>query len=188
MRMSPANEPQEYCFHLNGSIDPLMVQKTVSMMAKVSERQALTPSVHLLMHTRGGSITDGICLYNLFKMLPFDLTVYNVGGIQSIGVIAFLGAKRRIVNPNATFLIHRASISPQAANGKRLQSLAESISIDDANIESILREHLQISDDLWRRLDHEDLFISAAQAVEYGIAHEIGAYSAPRGSSIYSIA
>lgn len=177
----------EYCIHFNGIIDPVAVQKIVNLAASATDPSNNTGAVHLLMHTGGGGLGDAICLYNLLKILPFQLTAYNVGYIQSAGVVAFLGAKRRVASPFSTFMIHRVATSPQAATGKRLKTLAESVSIDDRNMETILRSALKLDEELWKRLEYEDLYISAEDAVRFGLADEIGDYTPPPGTKIISV-
>jgi ATP-dependent Clp protease, protease subunit len=74
------------------------------------------------MQTTGGNVQDGVCLYNYFRTLPVDLSVYNVGSISSAGVIAYLGAKNRKAATLATFMIHRSHASFQGANVDTIQA------------------------------------------------------------------
>src|SRR5690242_7037686 len=59
--------------------------------------------IHMAFETSGGFVADGIFLYNLLRVMPFELTMYNCGSVDSIGIIAFLGAKNRKACANATF-------------------------------------------------------------------------------------
>ena len=43
--------------------------------------------LHLVFESSGGLMGDGVCLYNYFRSLPLELTVYNLGTIQSSAVI-----------------------------------------------------------------------------------------------------
>src|ERR1035437_9921391 len=100
-----------------GVIDQASVQKCLNTFALATQQPPLdqTKHVHLLMQSSGGFIGDGIALYNFLKNAPLDVTVYNAGSLQSIAAICFLGAKRRVSNRHATFMLHRATISPQLA-------------------------------------------------------------------------
>src|SRR5690348_10307365 len=51
--------------------------------------------VHLMFQSSGGTVADGICLYNFIKALPIDLTMYNCGSVSSIAVLAYIAAKKR---------------------------------------------------------------------------------------------
>ena len=143
--------------------------------------------VHLLFQSNGGFVADGICLYNAFRALPLGLTLYNAGSVQSIGAIAYLGAKCRKASTYSSFMIHRTTFSPQFATGAQLKSLVEAAGIDDARVEAILRNHLKLPDDLWKELYHRDLVFSAQDAVKYGLADEVAEFTPPTGATIYNI-
>jgi len=143
--------------------------------------------VHILVESYGGFVGDGICLYNFFKSLPVDLTLYNAGAVQSIATIAYLGAKWRKASARAAFMIHRTLVSPQLANSAKLHAVAKSITIDDERTESILREHLKLSKEEWDALNYTDLHFSGGEAVNIGLVHEIGEFSPPHGSEIWDI-
>jgi ATP-dependent Clp protease, protease subunit len=141
--------------------------------------------LHLLFQSTGGSVNDGICLYNVFAALPYDLTIYNVGSVQSIAALAYLGARKRKTSASATFVFHRTTMSPQFAMAFALQSYAESVSLDDRRTEAILRRHINMPTEKWAKLDHIDLWFTAQEAVEAGIADEIADFAPPVGSQIY---
>jgi ATP-dependent Clp protease, protease subunit len=143
--------------------------------------------IHVLMESYGGFVGDGICLYNFFKSLPVDLTLYNAGAVQSIATIAYLGAKYRKASARAAFMIHRTLVSPQLANSAKLHAVAKSITIDDERTESILREHLQLSKEEWDALNYTDLHFSGAESLNIGLVQEIGEFAPPSGSQLWDI-
>src|ERR1700737_2724923 len=89
-----------------GPIDQQSVQRFFTSIAAGSANKI--EHIHILFQSFGGAVADGICLYNFFRALPIDLTLYNGGNVSSAATIAFLGAKGRKVTANATFMIHRA--------------------------------------------------------------------------------
>ena len=144
--------------------------------------------VHLLFQSYGGTVGDGVCLYNFFRMLPIDLTIYNAGKIESIATIAYLGAKYRKTNAHATFMIHRTNTTPPLTTASRLQALAKGMLIDDARTEAILREHLDLSPEQWAdREDDQDVTFTAPEAIRIHLAHEIGDFAPPHGTRLYNI-
>jgi ATP-dependent Clp protease protease subunit len=143
--------------------------------------------VHLMVQSSGGMVADGVCLYNFLRALPIEVTLYNCGTISSIAVIAYLGAKKRKTSARASFMIHRTTGSPQSATAGRLHSVAESVVMDDQRTESILREHVKLSPEEWADLDKHDLCFSAEEAVKLGFATEMGEFSPPLGSQVFSI-
>lgn len=144
-------------------------------------------AVHLLFQTTGGTVTDGICLYNFFRTLPIGLSIYNAGGVSSIGVIAYLGASRRYTSAHATFMVHRSYFSPVAANSDRLKALAEALVLDDQRTEAILKANIKLSPEKWAIHEHQDLYLSADDAVVSGLAHDIAEFAPPKDSQLYNL-
>ena len=59
--------------------------------------------VYLLLSTPGGSVMNGMNLYNVLKGMPFELITHNVGNVDSIGNVIFLAGEKRYATANATF-------------------------------------------------------------------------------------
>lgn len=142
---------------------------------------------HLLFQSQGGGIGESITLFNLFRALPFDLTLYNTGTVASGATLAYLGAKRRKVSAHALFMIHRTQTTTQCANTQAIQSLADSAVINDQRMETILRQHITMSSEKWCQLDYRDILFTAEEAVKAGIADEIGEFSPPCGSRLFNV-
>jgi len=143
--------------------------------------------MHVLFQSSGGGIGEGVCLYNFFRTLQIDLTLYNVGTVSSIAVIAYLGAKHRKVSPHGTFMIHRTQTTTQAANTQTVKAFAESAVLFDKNTESILRQHIKMPEDKWAHFNHNDLWFSADDASKFGIADEIAEFAPPAGTKLFSV-
>jgi ATP-dependent Clp protease, protease subunit len=62
-----------------------------------------TDTVHLLLSTTGGDVSQGVALYNMLWGMPFDLVTHNVGEIRGVGNVAFLAGARRFACEHATF-------------------------------------------------------------------------------------
>jgi ATP-dependent Clp protease protease subunit len=144
--------------------------------------------MHLFFHSIGGFVSDGLAMYSYFKAIPFDLTLYNPGVVASIGVIAYLGARKRATSAHAIFMIHRTQCNiPQGTTAVRAQNIVNAALLDDQRTEAILKERLSLPADKWEHFESDDLHFSAQEAVQYGIADEIADFSPPPGTQIYNI-
>ena len=143
--------------------------------------------VHLIFQSNGGFVGDGIALYNFFRALTLELTIYNVGQISSIAVVAYLGAKRRKTGAHTMFMMHRTKSPAQPATAIQLKGVAKSLAIDDERMVAILSEHVTLLNGKWVDLDDHDFYFSGEEAVKTGIAHEIGEFSPPPGTQIWSL-
>lgn len=144
--------------------------------------------LHLLFESPGGNISDGISLYNFFRGLPLDLHVYNTGAVQSIAVVAFLGAAHRHTSAHATFLFHKSTFTlPNPTTASKYRTNAKALDIEDVRIETILRAHTTLPPKLWRQRATQDLIITASEAIQYGVAHDGAEFVVPAGGQIFNL-
>jgi hypothetical protein len=67
-----------------------------------------------------------------------------------------------------------------------LQGRTESLAIDDARTESILREHVTLSPEQWDQFrSGADVSFSGEQAVQIGLATEIGEFAPPAAKQVF---
>lgn len=166
-----------------GAINEDSVKKLLGCLTTATVKNQ---DVHLLFQSSGGSVGDGICLYNFFKSLPIGLTVYNVGSISSIAVVAFLGAKRRVTSSRAVFMIHRTVMNGAGHPLTVMRGITKSLTLDDERSESILKDQIILPvDQKWSDLDDYDFWFSGKEAVDIGLAHEIGEFFPPPRNPVY---
>lgn len=181
----PPKLPEEIYTMFCGGIDQATAQKIVASLTAASVNHV--KHVHVLFQSAGGFVGDGVFLYNLFRTLPIELTLYNVGQLASAAVIAYLGAKRRKTSTRATFMIHRSTNSAQFATSSRLEHLAKGLILDDERTEGILRQHVKLPDELWGQLQFHDIYLSGKEAVDFGIATELGEFEPPAGAQVFNL-
>jgi ATP-dependent Clp protease protease subunit len=115
-----------------------------------------------------------------------DISVYNSGSVQSIATVIFLAGKRRVVSPHATFMLHRASCAPVALTSDKMEGALNSLKVDEARLEVILKFHLKLSDAQWSDLRNKEFWFTAEDGLKSGVATEIGDFSPPKGAQVFS--
>jgi ATP-dependent Clp protease, protease subunit len=170
---------------LAGPVDQSMVQRVFQ-----SGAVAINGGVkilHLLFHSNGGIVGDGVALYNYFRNLPLDLHIYNAGSVSSIGVIAFLGAHNRYASANATFVIHKTRFNPGApTDAERARGMADSMKIDDSRTLDILKSNVNLSEVELERYRVNELPFDAQTALACGLITNIGDFNS-QGQMISNI-
>jgi ATP-dependent Clp protease protease subunit len=177
--------PSEIYAVFNGPLDQEAVTRIFNGLTAASANSV--KQFHLLFQSEGGGIGEGVTLYNLFRTLPFDLTLYNTGTVASIATIAYLGAKKRKASAHALFMIHRTETTTQFANTQTVKSLADSAVLNDQRTEAILRQHITIPSEKWHHFDLRDILFTAEEAVKAGISDEIREFSPPAGTRIFNV-
>lgn len=174
--------PEEIWATFCGDINAANTAKVVSGLTTVAAQG--TKRIHILFHSWGGFVGDGVFLYNSLNKLGIEVILYNAGQVASAATLVFLGAHHRKTTANAIFMIHKGTNNPDTSGAGRLKALFANLSMEDARIESILRAHLTLPEELWTQFNHHDVFLSGADAVKYGMAEEIGEFSPPVGVKV----
>jgi ATP-dependent Clp protease, protease subunit len=174
--------PEEIWCTFCGDIDAGNVAKLVKGLTTVGAQG--TKKVHILFQSWGGYVGDGVFLYNSLKKLGVEVILYNAGQVASAATLAFLGAHGRKTTANAIFMIHKGANNPNASGTGKLKALAANLSLEDARIETILRDHLSLPEELWTQFNYHDVFLSGEDAVKYGMAEEVGEFSPPIGRNV----
>lgn len=171
---------------LSGRVEDAMVKRLFEKMAAAVTDGVKT--LHLMIQSSGGVIGDGIAIYNYLRNLPIDIIAYNGGMVQSIAVIAFLAASRRKASKTATFMIHKATFNAGLpTTSLQLSTVAHSLMVDDGRIEDILKEYLSMPEDKWNVHRFSDLFITAEEALDFGLIDEIADFAPPPGAVLMNI-
>jgi ATP-dependent Clp protease protease subunit len=176
---------------LAGPVDQATVQRIFQGVA-VAINSGVT-SIHLLFQSAGGSVADGIALYNYFRALPIDLHLYNGGTVASIAVIAFLGARHRYASAHATFMIHKTYAnaalftSAATANTARLREIAQALDIDDSRTRAILRANLSLTDQRLEEYLATESPFDANEALRCGLVEAIKEFAPPFGGKLFNI-
>ncbi|MDR2524462.1 MAG: ATP-dependent Clp protease proteolytic subunit [Candidatus Nomurabacteria bacterium] len=130
--------------------------------------------IHLYINSPGGSVYDGLAIYDTMNFVPCDVATYGIGLQASMG--AFLlssGAKgKRHMLPNAKTMIHQPSSGTRGKITDMEISLKEGLSQKDKLAEILAKNTGQklakVRDDMER-----DYWLSAAEAKDYGLIDSI---------------
>jgi ATP-dependent Clp protease protease subunit len=181
-----ADKEAEIYATLAGRIDDTVVQRVFNQMASAISNGA--KRFHLMLQSTGGIINDGIALYNYLRGLPIELITYNCGTVQSIAVSIFLAAQKRKASRSATFMIHKATFYVSSpTTSMQLSAATQSLKVDDDRIERILKEYIRMPEEKWDAHRFIDIFITAEEALQYGLIDEIADFTPPPGAKLINI-
>ena len=138
------------------------------------EAQDPDKDIQFYINSPGGSVTAGMAIYDTMQYIKADVSTICVGMAASMG--AFLlaaGAKgKRIALPNAEIMIH------QPSGGSRGQAADIKIQADQIlrireTLNRILAENTGRSVEEIARDTERDHFLTAQEAVEYGLIDKV---------------
>jgi ATP-dependent Clp protease protease subunit len=181
-----AQLPSEVYATLTGMVDAQMTQRVFSNGAVAVNNGV--KKMHLLIQSIGGTVGEGVGIYNFLRNLPLELVTYNGGNVLSIAVMVYLAGRVRKTSKTAAFMIHKSTYTlPTPTPAERLKISAEGLMVEDARSETILREHIKLAPEKWHVHERGDLYLTAEEAVTAGLAHEIADFAPPLGSRLFNI-
>ena len=154
-----------------------------------SLRQGLQ-KLHFLLSTPGGSVHDGISLYNFLKGLPIEVCTYNFGSVDSIGVVIFCAGSQRFSVQNARFLLHPMSMqvfSDQVFGEPGIEEKINALKVDQKNIANIISETTGKNVEEILGLIHKRTTLDPETALEMRLVTEIKQSLVPVGANLISI-
>jgi ATP-dependent Clp protease protease subunit len=135
----------------------------------------------------GGNVVNGISIYNTMLALSYDLTTHNVGNVDSIANIIFLGGKNRISNNNSTFMFHSVSFDGNANERLEEKNLLEKLDViksEHKRISSIIAARSGLSQRTCINLFKKQATRDAAWAMKNGIANSVSEFKIPAHGNV----
>ena len=130
--------------------------------------------IQLYINSPGGSVYDGLAIYDTMQYIAPDVQTIGIGLQASMG--AFLlssGSKgKRFVLPNARVMIHQPSSGTRGKVTDQEISLRESIALKE-RLAAIMADNTGQKLDKIKADMERDYWLSAADAVAYGLADEV---------------
>jgi ATP-dependent protease ClpP protease subunit len=132
--------------------------------------------VTILLDSEGGSVTDGLSIYNAIMQYSGNITVHIDAICASIATVIACAADKVVMNSNAKFMIHRAW-TVAMGNSVEFRSMAEILELMDADIASAYGDKTDIPEDELLALMEAETWMSAEQAYDLGFIDEINQIS-----------
>ena len=138
------------------------------------EGQDPEKDIQLYINSPGGSVTAGFAIYDTMQFIKCDVSTICIGMAASMG--AFLlaaGTKgKRFALPNSEIMIHQPMGGAQG-QASDVKIHAEHILRTRENLNRILAERTGKPIEIIARDTDRDNFMSAQQAVEYGLIDKV---------------
>ena len=158
---------------IGGDIEDDMANLVIAQLLFLQNENAEAP-ISIYVNSPGGVITAGMAIYDTVQFVGCPVATYCLGQAASMAaVLLAAGTKgRRFVLPNSRILIHQP-MGGARGTATDIHIQAEEILRVRARLNEILSRHTgqplpKIEEDVDR-----DRFMSAEEAVVYGIADQI---------------
>ncbi len=164
---------KERIIFLTGQVEDNMANLILAQMLFL-ESENPEKDIYLYINSPGGSVTAGMAIYDTMNFIKPDVSTICVGQAASMG--AFLlsgGAKgKRFCLPNSRVMIHQPLGGFQGQASDFEIHAREILSIKD-KLNRLMAEHTGQPLEVVSRDTDRDNFMSASEAVEYGLVDSV---------------
>lgn len=145
----------------------------------------------LLISSPGGNVKAGLTLYSFLKRIPVELETFNYESVDSIAVAVFCAGKKRFCVREGKFFMHELqyNVSKDKVQfaPKELNEVLGNLEKDRKKIVSIVAENCgKQAEEIGKDME-ETKGLTADQAKEYGLVHEIKEDTFPKGVEIITV-
>ena len=138
------------------------------------EKEDPEADIHFYINSPGGSVYDGLAIYDVMQFVSCPVATTCFGKAASMGAVLLAGGekgKRRIL-PNSRVMIHQVSSGFRGTTADINVQAKETNFLMDKLME-ILSNHTGKTTEQVRTDCDRDYWMSAEEALEYGIIDEI---------------
>ncbi|MGV8027266.1 MAG: ATP-dependent Clp protease proteolytic subunit [Anaerolineaceae bacterium] len=154
---------------INDQIANVIVAQLLYLNREDSEKE-----IHMYINSPGGQIYSGLAIYDTMKMIPNSISTVAVGVTASFGtVLLAAGTKgKRYALPHATIHMHQP-LGGAEGQASDIEIQAREILRLKASLNKILSTSTNQSIEVIEKDTERDLYLSAEQAVEYGLVDKV---------------
>ena len=164
---------KERVIFLTGQVEDHMANLVVAQLLFL-ESENPDKDIFLYINSPGGSVTAGMSIYDTMQFIKPNVSTVCMGQACSMGAFLLAGGApgKRYVLPNSRVMIHQplGGFQGQASD---IQIHAQEILTIKQKLNNLLAEHTGQPLEVIERDTDRDNFMSADQAVEYGIVDAV---------------
>jgi ATP-dependent Clp protease protease subunit len=158
---------------LVGPVEDHMANLVVAQLLFL-ESENPDKDIHVYINSPGGVVTAGLAIYDTMQFIKPDVSTMCIGQAASMGALLLAGGAKgkRFSLPHSRMMIHQPSggVQGQATD---IQIQAKEILQLKERLNKIMAHHTGQPIDVIARDTERDNFMSAPQAVEYGLVDQV---------------
>ena len=129
-------------------------------------------TINLSINSGGGSVFDGIAIYNMLKSHKATVNVYVEGLAASIASVIAMAGDTITMRSGSMMMVHMPWTLSQG-NAEEMRKTADTLEKTGDSIVDIYSERTGISSDDIRNIMNDETWLSAEEAVEQGWATKL---------------
>jgi len=154
---------------INDDVSNLVIAQLLFLQSEDAEKD-----ISIYINSPGGVVTAGMAIYDTMQFVKCPITTYCMGQAASMGaVLLTAGTKgKRFALPNSRIMIHQPLGGAQG-QATDIEIQTKEILRMKKRLNEILADHSGQSIETITRDTDRDFFMSAEEAVKYGLIDEV---------------
>jgi len=164
---------KERIIFLGSPIDEDVANSVVAQLLFLAAQDE-KKDIKMYINTPGGSVTDGLAIYDTMQHVKPDISTICVGMAASMGALLLsAGAKgKRFALPNAEILIHQVMAGAQG-QASDIKIKAEQVLKIKERLNIILAKHTGQRISKVEKDTDRDYYMTSDEAVQYGLIDKV---------------
>lgn len=134
-----------------------------------------TDTIELHINSNGGSVKEGVAIYNQLKQKACKKTGYVDGVAYSIAFVILQACDERIMGVGTSALIHDMWIEA-CGNARELRKMADDLDVLMESNRKIFLERSNLEEQQLIDMMTAETFLTPEQCLEYGLIDKVGEY------------
>ena len=128
--------------------------------------------IKIFLHSPGGFLTSTFTMIDAIKMSKTPVYTIAMGETYSGGFFTFLAGHKKFAYPHASFLYHEGATA-NGGDANKFRNFAKFYEVQLEQLRQVVLDNSSISEEEYDKHIKDDWWLTAEEAVEYGIADEI---------------
>lgn len=158
---------------VDGEVNSALASTVIAQLLYL-ESEDPTKDIQMYINSPGGSVTDGLAIYDTMQYVKCDVNTIAIGLAASMGAVLLAGGAKgkRFSLPNSEIMIHQplGGFQGQASD---IEIHAKNILEMKKKLTGILTDSSKVSFEEMEALCDRDNFMSAEQALNIGLIDHI---------------
>ena len=159
---------------VNGQIEGGLANLVVAQLLFLASEDS-TREINMYINSPGGSVYDGLGIYDTMRVLPCPVATTCVGYAMSFGAILLMAGDKgkRYAMPHSRIHMHQPLQGGLSGQATDIDIAAREILQQREILNGIIQQHTGQPLDRIKRDTDRDFFMGANEAKEYGIVDEV---------------
>lgn len=137
------------------------------------QREDPNGEITMYINSPGGSVADGLALYDVMKGISCPIRTICLGTAASMGAVLFAAGKQRDILPHGRVMIHDPLIGQTGGSALQLQEISQSLMQTREQMGRLLAQFTgRTLEEIYEKT-RRDTFFNAEEAVAFGLADRV---------------